>query len=196
MHVDKPIDLALLADELAAAGVAVGPLSKTGTDDDGELWQAVAEQPGWPMQMVDLPPEAQPVVDAHTAPAPVYRFAAGIPVEVLRQTTDDAPTEVWRLASEPRHEYAATLVFMATDEATFAVKRTDMVYVWKRAAAAPILVGEAPISNTDEQGSASWDVMATVDGDDLVVRVVGGRTSTVDWLVRGRVELFAPGGLE
>jgi len=196
MHVTKPIDLGLLATELAVAGVAVGPLSKTGTDDDGELWQGVAEQPGWPMEQVDLPPEAQPVVDAHVAPPPVYEYATSIAVDVVTKTTDDTPTDVWRLASAVRHEYAATLVFMATDEATFAVKRADMVYVWKRNTGAPTLVGEAPISNTDEQGSASWDVMATVDGDDLVVRVIGGRTSTVDWLVRGRVELFAPGGLE
>ena len=196
MHVTKPIDLVLLAQELATAGVVVGPLSKTGTDDDGELWQGVAEQPGWPMVPIDLPPEAQPVVDAHVAPPPVYQFAASLAVEAIVRTTNDTPTEVWRLASAPKHEYAATLVFMATGESDFSVKRTDMVYVWKRDTAAPILVGEAPISNTDEQGSASWDVMAGVDGDDLVVRVVGGRTSTVDWLVRGRVELFAPGGLE
>ena len=195
MHVTKPIDLVLLAQELATAGVVVGPLSKTGTDDDGELWQGVAEQPGWPMFPIDLPPEAQPVVDAHVAPPPVYEYARTVPVEAVVRTTTDAPTEVWRLTSATKHQYAATFVFMATDEATAACKRTDIVYVWKRDTAAPTLVGEAPISNVDEQGSAGWDVAADVDGDGLVVRVVGGRTSTVDWLVRGRVELFAPGGL-
>ena len=193
MHVTKRIDLELLGQELTAAGVPVNGLGHTGTDTDGEVYTYTTDVPG---DATELPPEAFPVVDAHVAPPPVYEYAASVPIDVVKRTADDTPTEIWRLASAARHQYAATLVFMATDEATFAVKRTDMVYVWKRDTGSPVLVGEAPIANTDEQGSAGWDVAADVDGDDLVVRVVGGRTSTVDWLVRGRVELFAPGGLE
>jgi len=193
MRVTKPIDLVLLERELGAAGVPTDGLGYVPTDDAGSGEVYTYDPSG---EQVDLPPEAQPVVDAHVAPPPVYEYARTVPVEAVVRTTNDTPTEVWRLPTDVKHEYAATLVFMATGESDFSVKRTDMVYVWKRDTAAPILVGEAPISNTDEQGSASWDVMAGVDGDDLVVRVVGGRTSTVDWLVRGRVELFAPGGLE
>ena len=192
MRVTKPIDLVLLERELGAAGVPTDGLGYVPTDDAGSGEVYTYDPSG---EQVDLPPEAQPVVDAHVAPPPVYEYARTVPVEAVVRTTTDAPTEVWRLTSATKHQYAATFVFMATDEATAACKRTDIVYVWKRDTAAPTLVGEAPISNVDEQGSAGWDVAADFDGDGLVVRVVGGRTSTVDWLVRGRVELFAPGGL-
>ena len=63
MHVTKQIDVALLATELAAAGVAVAGVGYYPTDnpgggevhtyDDGEI--------------ADLPPEAGPVVAAHDA---------------------------------------------------------------------------------------------------------------------------------
>ena len=187
------IDPTLLQQELAAAGVDVPGVGYSPTPEQGGGEVYSYDAGGGP---VDLPPEAQPVVDAHVPPPLVYEYAAQLAVDAVVRTTTDTPTEVWRLTSAPKHEYAATLVFMATDAASFSVKRTDMVYVWKRDTGSPVLVGEAPIANTDEQGSAGWDVAAAVDGDDLVVRVIGGRTSTVDWLVRGRVELFAPGGLE
>lgn len=61
MHVDKRIDLVLLEQELAAAGVAVAGLGLTGTDTDAELYTYDGIEPA------DLPPEAVPVVEAHDA---------------------------------------------------------------------------------------------------------------------------------
>lgn len=67
MHVSKRIDLTLLGRELASAGVPVNGLGHAGTDQDGDVFTYTADVPG---RIVDLPPEAQPVVDAHDASKP------------------------------------------------------------------------------------------------------------------------------
>jgi hypothetical protein len=67
MHVTKPIDLTLLARELAAAGVAVpNGLGYHPTDDEGggEVYTYADGEPA------ELPPAAVPVVEAHDASKP------------------------------------------------------------------------------------------------------------------------------
>lgn len=65
MHITKPIDLGLLAKELTTAGVPFNELGYSGTATDAELF--TYDSDGVP---TELPPEAQPIVDAHDATAP------------------------------------------------------------------------------------------------------------------------------
>jgi len=67
VKVTKPIDLDLLERELIAAGVPVNGLGHTGTDTDGEVYTYTTDVPG---DATELPPEAQPVVDAHDPTKP------------------------------------------------------------------------------------------------------------------------------
>lgn len=70
MRVTKPIDLALLTRELAAAGVVLDGLGLApiadGAPDEAELYGYDAET-GEP---AELPTEAEPVVEAHDATKP------------------------------------------------------------------------------------------------------------------------------
>jgi hypothetical protein len=68
-------------------------------------------------------------------------------------------------------------------------------YVWKRVTAGAVLVGEAPLTDIPESASADWDVAIRVSGNTAIIEVIGERTGTVDWLLRGQIEVFAPGGL-
>lgn len=65
MHTTKRIDLVLLEQELARAGVPISALGFSGTDEDGELY--TYDETGRP---ADLPTEAAPIVDAHDASTP------------------------------------------------------------------------------------------------------------------------------
>lgn len=90
MHVTKKIDLSLLEQELARAAVPFRFLSHTGTDDDGELF--THDQDG---QLIDLPPEAGPVVDAHDAskPARTKTFEVAEDAERLALVAERSATD-------------------------------------------------------------------------------------------------------
>lgn len=95
MRTTKPIDLALLGRELAAAGIVVNGLSHAGTDTDGDVFTytaPTAEQIGQP---TDLPPEAAPVVEAHDASTPkrTAAFEASEDAERLALIAERAQTD-------------------------------------------------------------------------------------------------------
>lgn len=90
MHVTKRIDLVLLERELIAASVPVNGLGLSGTETDADLFTYDAAGAA-----LDLPPEAEPVVDAHDASRPqrTRAFEANEDAERLALVAERAATD-------------------------------------------------------------------------------------------------------
>lgn len=195
MHVHKRIDLLLLEQELAAAQVPITGIVLLGTDVDDPLEQDVLQgsSTGRP---VELPPEATPVVDAHTAPPRVTELAVAVPIEGLLRTTDGAAHELLRFALELQSGYDVEVRVMGVDAANGAVKKLLVNVTMKRLLGGPQAVG-APttlVSHQDSQASA-WAVGFSFSGNDALISVTGAAGRTIDWVCRGSVGRFAPAGL-
>lgn len=94
MRVTKPLDLPVLADELAAANVMVRALATvetlSGVPNEVDLF--TYDEDGFP---TELPPEAVPVVDAHDARKPdrAAAFEAAEDAERLAIVNERARTD-------------------------------------------------------------------------------------------------------
>jgi hypothetical protein len=187
MHVDKAIDLRLLQEELAAVGIVVPGLGFSGdnihTYDPGGA-------------IVDLPPEAAPVVDAHVAPPLVVEYVETRTVSAVTRTTDAAFHEVWRLTTKPKHVYRAKFELRATDASDGTTKAQEAVLVFKGTAASPVQVGATTVLWAAQDAAATgWAIQAQVQGQDLVFGARGAAGKTVDWSLTGAVAAFGPEGL-
>jgi hypothetical protein len=193
VHVTKRIDLALLGRELAAAGVPANGLGQTGTDQDGDVFTYPSDGPGQP---IDLPPEARPVVDAHAAPARLLDVAATVDVHAVVRTTDATPLEVFRFPCDQKRLYRADLVISGIDAGNYASKILEGRFTWKRNVAAAILVGLTTVSDIHDAAAAPLAPNVAAQGTDIVFTVTGAAGRTIDWLLAGSVDMFAPSGLE
>lgn len=191
MIVTKRLDLPLLADELAAALVIVNGLG-TFTDEAGTNLHTYAPADG---AVIDVPPEAGPVVDAHVAPPLLGEFADAAQVYAIARTTDDQAHEVFRFPCEERRRYTANLTISGVDAASFVSRDMEGRFVWKRITGNAIMVGITVVSTLGEAGSASWAPNALPEGTDIVFTVKGAAGRTIDWLLVGEVDVYAPGGL-
>lgn len=190
MHVTKRIDLDTLARELAAAGVPFNGLGHSGTDQDGDLYTFDAMLP------VDLPPEARPVVDAHVAPPRLIDVAATTDVHAIVRTTDATPLEVFRFPCDQKRLYHASLTISGVDAGNYASKILEGRFTWKRNTAAAILVGTTTVSDIHDAAAAPLAPNVAAQGTDIVFTVTGAAGRTVDWILVGSVQLYAPSGLE
>jgi len=183
----KRVDLPLLQTELTAANVLVLGLGTY--DDQLHTYDELGA-------IIDMPPEAQPVVDAHVAPPLVVEYAGAVAVDALVRTTDDVPKEVFRFVSVPKHVYKATFEMMAVDATSGATRNTEAKMTFKRTASALTQVGTTSIPyNAPDTATTSWAILPTVDGTDLVISVKGATGRTVDWLLKGSIGEYAPEGL-
>src|SRR5262245_20866637 len=119
----KRVDLGQLQTELEAAGIPVE--YGLGTADD-YLYEYDAE--GAP---VELPAEAQPVVDAHVPPPLLIDFAARQVVDAVVRTVNDQPLEVFRFPCVPARIYRANLTITGVDAGNFASKIMEGRFTWK-----------------------------------------------------------------
>jgi hypothetical protein len=192
VRADHRLDLPLLESELVTAGIAVTMLGTTGAleTDDYEVW--TFDTAG---DLLDLPPAAQPVVDAHQAPPLVVEHAGVIPVDAIVRTTDASPLEVFRFPCAEQRLYEGTLVIRGIDAGTFAVKRMVGEFVWKRLAGNAIVVGITVVSDIHETAAAAWAPNCLPDGTDVVFTVAGVAGRTIDWYLSGTIGAYAPGGL-
>lgn len=190
MHVTKRVDLGLLHTQLTAAGVIVPTVSRTGTDTDGDLWTFDAAG-----AVIDLPPEARPVVDAHVAPPQLVEFTGSTAVHALVRTTDATPLEVFRFPCDQKRLYQANLTISGIDATSFACKALEGRFTWKRLTANAIMVGLTVVSDIHDTAAASWAPNALPSGTDIVFTVQGAAGRTIDWLLVGAVGVYAPAGL-
>lgn len=194
LTVTKPLDLALLEQELAAASVPANGLGVSGRPplEPGDKQLYTYDAAG---EIADLPPSAVPVVDAHTAPPAVVDYAEQDDIAALARTTDATPSEMFRFACLPKHIYRTNLRLSAVDAGNGACRIIEARFVWKRPAATPIIVGSTVVSSIADAGAASWTQSIAVSGTDIVFTVTGAAGRTIDWLLAGEVGAFAPEGL-
>src|SRR5262245_33920566 len=141
------MDLDLLQVELAAASIVVDALGLFGDqvftyDDDGAV--------------LDLPPEAQPVVDAHVAPPPITEVVGLASAEARLGTTDATAHEIFRFPCDLQRLYTAPLTILGVDAGNFASKSMEGRFTWKRVAGGAVMVGIAVISDVRDTAAASW----------------------------------------
>lgn len=191
MKVTKPLDLPLLAEELARAGVVVKGLGTFPVSGGTELHTY-----GEAGVIVEMPASAAPVVEAHTAPPRVIEFAGARPVDEMLRTTDDQPHEIFRLGTKPKHVYRATFRLTAVDATSGTTKDSEVRMTFKTTASALLQVGTTAILyNVQDTGAASWAIQTSVSFPDLVISVKGAVGRSVDWLLTGEVGAYAPEGL-
>lgn len=185
------VDLPLLADELAAAGVVVPAL---GTLDNTRETVHTYDEDGLP---IALPPAAEPVVAAHVAPPRVLEHVETREVDAVATTTDGAFLEIWRLTTRPNHVYRAALEMRATDALDGTTKMQEARLGFKGLSSSVAQVGATAVLWTAQDAAASgWAIQVQVQGQDLVfgVRATAGRT--VGWSLAGDLVIFAPEGLD
>jgi hypothetical protein len=192
MHVEKPIDLALLATELAAAAVVVPGVGTTGALDTNDYDVNTWDDDG---VAIDLPPEAAPVVEAHVAPPLAVEYAGETAVSVIARTADATPKEVLRFPCEQLRLYQASLTISGVDAGNFVSKIMEGRFTWKRTTASAVMVGITVVSDIHDAAAAPWAPNALASGTDIVFTVTGAAGRTIDWLLVGRVGRYAPGGL-
>jgi hypothetical protein len=191
MHVTKRLDLGVLGKELVAASVAVNGLGLSGTDTDAEVFTYDAD--GVP---IELPPEAVPVVEAHTAPPRISEYAGLVAKGGLLTTTGSSWVEVARVACVEGRVYRGALSMIGIDPATFATRSYEAHWLWKRAVGlGALVIAEQIIVNIGEAGTGSFDQRLVADGNDVVLQAHGAANQTVSWLGRLEVVGYALDGL-
>jgi hypothetical protein len=193
MHVTKRVDLALLGTELSTAGIPYAGLSYVPTGpapDEGEVLTGDAGG-----QLVDLPPAAAPVVDAHVAPPRVTEFVGQQSVDAMLRTTDGAAHEIYRFSCAQPRLYTANLTIMGVDAGNFVSKSLEGRFTWKRPSTAAVMVGIVMVSDIHDTAAAAWAPNAVPSGTDIVFTVAGAAGRTIDWVLAGVVSGFAPAGL-
>lgn len=195
MIVTKRLDLPLLSQQLTATGV---PHTALGTSvpepspaTPGDLFTYDAT--GAP---VELPPEAGPVVEAHVAPPLLIEYVRSVAVDTQTVTTDDQPHEVFRFPCEQLRRYRSDMRISGIDAGNFVSREMEGRFVWKRTTGNAIMVGITIVSTLGEAASSSWAPNALPDGTDVVFTVKGAAGRTINWVLQGDVEVYAPGGLE
>jgi hypothetical protein len=191
MLVTKPIDLPLLTRQLTAAGVPFNGLGMSGTKPETGDEQDLHTFDG-SMLPTDLPPSAQPVVDAHIAPPPLVDYAGETTVHAIVRTTDATAKEVFRFPCDQKRLYTATLTITGIDAGSFASKIMEGRFTWKRVAAPPVMVGIVVVSDIHDAAAAAWAPNALPSGNDIVFTVAGAAGRTIDWLLAGTVGAFVP----
>jgi hypothetical protein len=188
MHVTKRLNLPLLEQELAAASVSVNGLGHHGTDTDGEVFTYQGAD------IIDLPPAAQPVVDAHVAPSTITAYTA-VTVSDVRTTTATQTTLVaWPLAVQTL--YTARFTIMAVDTGNGDCRVWYAKASAKRLGGGALLVG-VPNIDTDHPnpGATSWVLTADTSGSNFRVRITGAAGRTISWNLVGEVLRARPDGL-
>jgi len=191
VKVTKRIDLEALQRELAAAAVPTSGLGKSGTDQDGEVYTYDAGG-----GIIDLPAEATPVVNAHTAPPRIVEHVETRAVEAVTSTTDGAFHELWRLPTAPKHTYRAMLELRATDRSDGTTKAQQAVLVFKGLASTVTQVGSTTVLWSAQDAAATgWAIQVQTQSTELVFGVRGAAGKTVDWSISGDLVVFSPEGL-
>lgn len=182
----KKVALVPLEAELRAAGIATEGLAVE-ADDLATFRDGLR---------TDLPPEAQPVVDAHVPPPVATEFAAAEQIDAVARTTDAAPRELLRFPLAVQTGYDCTLVVMGVDAGNGAVAKLRVDATIKRLNAGPLAVA-APTTTVSQRDAAAsaWAVALTFSGNDALVSVTGAAGRSIDWIVRASVARFAPSGI-
>lgn len=198
MHSEKPVDGGLLTKELEAAGiptpygVAVAPNPDLG-GYDVTTFEAGATGLGEP---VDLPPEARPVLDAHTAPPPFVRYVGTAEQRSIVRTTDAALHELVRIATALKHVYVASVAVSAVDAGDGTTKATEARLTFKRTPSGLAQVGSTvALWTTQDAAASAWAIVAAPSGTDLQIGVRGAAGRTIDWAATVTVAEHAPEGL-
>jgi hypothetical protein len=129
-------------------------------------------------------------------PPPPIEYDRSITVKAQMVTTDDQPLVVFTFPCDLKSRYRANMSISGIDRANFVSREMEGRFVWKRTTGNAVMVGITIVSNLGEAASSSWAPNAVPSGTDVVFTVKGASGRTVDWLLTGTVEVFAPEGLE
>jgi hypothetical protein len=145
-----------------------------------------------------LVPNVEALIDAHApvAPAPpLIQFVRSITVDARVRTTNDVALVVFTFPTEAKHRYEAALTISGIDAGNFASKVMEGRFVWKRATTAAAVTGITVVSDIHDSAAAAWAPNCLPSGTDVVFTVKGAVGRTIDWLLVGQIQAWAPEGL-
>lgn len=192
---DTPHNLGQLSGELVAGVPSLAPVGGTA------VFMLSGDGIDLEIQVPDETPNAEvdAVVEAHVPqpiPPPITEFLRSVLVDAQIRTTDDQPHEVFRFPTEQLRRYRADLIINGIDAGNFVSKVMEGRFVWKRTTGAnALMVGITVVSDIGDPAAAAWAPNALPQGADIVFTVKGAAGRTIDWLLTGTVDVYAPGGL-
>lgn len=152
---------------------------------------------GGESEMVEMTPEEEAAVIATRAAAAVAFtvFSEDVRISGRVRTTDATPTEAYRLALLPLTGYTGQVAVIGVDTGNGAVRVIRASFAAKRLNGGALAVG-APVvlASHADTGTTTWQIAASVVGDDAVVTVTGAAGRVVDWSVSGTMTTFTPAG--
>jgi hypothetical protein len=172
---------------LDPVGATYGYRSPTGV--------VIPDQPGQAdyEALQDAVAEGSAVIEPADPPLIVYDDT--VAVKAQARTTDDVPLEVFRFPTVAKHRYEASLRVSGIDAGSFASKVMEGRFVWKRATTVATVTGITVVSDLHDAAAAAWAPNCLPSGTDIVFTVTGAAGRTIDWLLKGSVDVFAPDGL-
>lgn len=139
--------------------------------------------------------DAVPGNDPLPADPPPLVFTENGQISGSVRTTDATPTEVYRLALLPLTGYTGTVVLIGVDTGNGAVRVIRASFAVKRLNAGALSVGTPVVIASHADAAAStWQIAASVSGDDALVTVTGAAGRTIDWSLSGEMTSFTPAG--
>ena len=111
------------------------------------------------------------------------------------RTTDATPTEVYRLTLLSMSGYTGVVAVIGVDTGNGAMRVIRASFAVKRLNAGALAVG-APvvIASHADAGATTWQIAASVSGNDALVTVTGAAGRTIDWNCSGLMTSFTPSG--
>lgn len=130
------------------------------------------------------------------AALPEVRYVNQNDVRVHLRTTTGTAQEVYRIVTALDHLYIADLRMVAIDAGSKDAKLAAALLFFKRTQTGLSQVGAtyAPYTMQDTAAS-SWRIVPSPSGTDLIISVQGANGRSIDWMLTGTVENYAPAGL-
>jgi hypothetical protein len=132
--------------------------------------------------------DAVPGNTADPADPPPLVFTEDTRIAGSVRTTDATPTEVYRLPLLPLTGYTGVVVLIGVDTGNGAVRVIRASFAVKRLGGGALAVG-APVvlASHADAGATTWQIAASVGGNDALVTVTGAAGRTIDWSLSGQM---------
>jgi hypothetical protein len=111
------------------------------------------------------------------------------------RTTDATPTEVYRLTLLPLTGYTGQVRLIGVDTGNGAVRVIVASFAVKRLNGGALGV-DAPVvlASHANTGTTTWQIAASVSGNDALITVAGADGRIIDWSLSGTMTSFTPAG--
>lgn len=187
-RIPQGIDPAHLYGLLTAAGIVLDGLVIEGD----EAFVPGSAPPGQVGERFDLPAGSEAVIAAYVPPDPIKTNEFKIEKQVT--TTNGGAVVLYRGTIPVTSIFDIVIRVYAVDRVNGNFKKFRREAAIRRLgqASAPAVMGTVETPAPDV-GTATWTIVPSFVGNDLVITVTGAATRTIDWSLFAEVRRFSPG---